>query len=180
LALKLPENFAGILGHDLLSRFPMKVDYADEQIIFYHPGKFTPPVDSLSTDFEFFMKIPAININYAGYEGKFLIDLGNSIGLIFHNTFVEKHNLNETFTDVEEMKSSFGGVGGKSQTYAAVGGEFNFGPVELESTPLIVAKSETGLVESTVIDGNIGNLVLKNYSIVLDYSNKKIYILPPE
>jgi len=174
------DKFAGVIGYDFISNFPLKIDYSNKDLIFYNPSSFIPPDSDLSVDFEFFMKIPAIKADYAGQAGKFIVDLGNSSGLILHGPFVNKYNLKETFSDIEEMKGGITGVGGTSETYAAIGGEFLLGPVKIESTPLMVAQSETGLVESTVIDGNIGNLLLEKFTIILDYLNKKIYILPPD
>ncbi|MFH2034832.1 MAG: retropepsin-like aspartic protease [Candidatus Zixiibacteriota bacterium] len=174
------EHFAGILGYDLLSRFPFKVNFSDSTLIFYNPKLFTPPADDYAIDIEFVMKVPTITASYDGHPGKFLIDFGNSLGLILHSSFIDKYNLKETFTDTMTMTGGIGGIGGSSSAIAAVGGDFEFGPVVIEKTALIYADSKEGITQSVILDGNIGTLILKDFSILLDYERKKIYVLPPE
>ena len=52
--------------------------------------------------------------------------------------------------------------------------------VEIEKPPLMLTEAEHGVVESSEADGNIGNLMLQKFTILMDYVRKKIYILPPE
>jgi hypothetical protein len=178
--LRLPGKLGGILGYSLLSRFPFKLDYAAGRVTFYSPHKFIPPDSVWGVDIEFCMKAPIVPADYGDIRGDFLIDLGNPAGLVLHGPFVAEHNLKETFTDIQEMRAGFSGIGGYSNTYAAVGAGFKIGAIERKSLPLIVAEAETGVVESKKIDGNIGNLFLQDFSIIMDYANKKMYILPAE
>ncbi len=181
IKLDLPGEFGGVIGFDLLSRMPFKVDYNNEIITFYRENVLTVPAEADSIPFEFTMKIPVIDAIYnKNIHGKFLLDLGNSLGLIFHRPFVESANLKETFTDIEELKGGVGGIGGMTRTYAATGTIFEIGDFDINSPPLLVAEAKSGIVESQIIDGNVGNLVLKDFVIILDYSNKKLYIVPPK
>jgi hypothetical protein len=91
---------------------------------------------------------------------------------------VDEHNLTETFTDIKDMSAGISGVGGYSNVYAATGSDFKMGAMETETLPLMVAEAEGGIVESRKIDGNIGNLFLRDFSILMDYGRKKLYILP--
>ncbi|UCD94667.1 MAG: aspartyl protease family protein [Candidatus Zixiibacteriota bacterium] len=178
LGLKTPDKLGGIIGYDLMSRFPFRIDYAAGRVILHNPEKFTPPDSAWGVDFEFFMKVPIAPAYYGGIRGDFLIDLGNPVGLVLHRSFVDEHNLTETFTDIKDMRAGISGIGGFSSVYAATGAGFKIGAMETESLPLMVAEAEAGVVESRKIDGNIGNLFLRGFSIMMDYANKKIYILP--
>lgn len=126
------------------------------------------------------MKIPVVKAEYSGLEANLVVDFGNQVGLVFNQAFVEAHKLEGTFTDIEEMNSALGGIGGKSETYAATGGPFRVGPVEIKKTPLMVVAGGLGLSGSTEINGNIGNSFLEQFSIILDYAGRRLYILPPE
>jgi predicted aspartyl protease len=180
LKINVPGKFAGVFGFGFLSRFPFRINYTNEQLVFYHPDKFTPPDSNLAVDLEFFMKIPMITASYGDFSGKFIIDLGNPVSLILHNGFVERYNLKDGFTDIKELAYGISGIGGESKTYAVCGEEFTIGPVTITKPPMMIAESESGLIDSDIIDGNIGNLMLEKFSILLDYSGKKIYILSPE
>jgi len=174
------DGFSGILGYDLLSRFPFGVNFPDSTITFYNPKHFAPPSDDFAVNIEFEMKVPTTTAQYAGHSGKFLIDFGNAFGLILHKSFIEKYNLMNTFTDIMKMTGGIGGVGGNASAYSAVGGKLEIGPVVIEKTALTYTDSEGGLSESVVIDGNIGTFILKDISILLDYERNKIYLLPLE
>jgi len=180
LGLKAPGELGGLIGYDLLSRLPCRIDYAAEKIVFYRSGIFTPPDSTLAIEFETFMKIPVVKAEYSGLEANLVVDFGNQVGLVFNQAFVEAHKLEGTFTDIEEMNSALGGIGGKSETYAATGGPFRVGPVEIKKTPLMVVAGGLGLSGSTEINGNIGNSFLEQFSIILDYAGRRLYILPPE
>ena len=73
------------------------------------------------------------------------------------------------------------GIGAATaRAFAAQGDDFTIGSITVKEPPLLITESETGLVESDIVDGNIGNLLLEKFSILLDYSSKKIYIMSPE
>jgi hypothetical protein len=168
----------GILGYDLLSRFPCKIDYSGERLVLYRPEKFSPPDSELAVNFETFMKVPYIEAEYDGIKADFIIDLGNPFGLILHDSFVSKYNLDSTFADIKEIKEQLGGVGGSSRVYAAVGGLLKIGKVEIKKPPLMVTDSKEGFAGSVEFGGNIGNLMLQEFTIILDYNNKRLYFLP--
>ena len=178
IGLRYEGKLGGILGYDLLSKFPMRVDYAAGRLIFHNPDKFIPPDPGSGIDFELLMKVPLVRAIYDSIPGRFLVDFGNPLGLILHKSFVDKHKLVVTFTDIKEIRGGIGGVGGLSDAYAATGSVFRIGSLELKRLPLMVVGGEGGLVKSSEADGNIGNLLLKDFSIVMDYGKKKIYIAP--
>ena len=180
LSLRLPGELGGLIGYDLLSKLPFKIIYKTKEIMFYRPDRFSPPDSIYAVDFELMLKAPLISAVYGDFSGKFLIDLGNPFGLMLHRAFVEKHNLKETFSDIKEMGGKIGGIGGKSEAYAATGANLLIGAVDIEHPPVMVVEAGRGFSESSTVDGNIGNQLLRNFSILMDYSKKKLYILPPE
>jgi predicted aspartyl protease len=179
MGLRIAEGLGGLLGYDLLSRFPFKVKYSSAELIFYNPESFNSPDSELCVNFEPIMKVPSVRAKYVGVEGRFLVDLGNALGLVLHKSFVKRHNLEATFSDIKGMEGRIRGIGGGAEVYAATGTVFTLGPIEITNPPLIVAEAEMGAVESEVLNGNIGNLLLEKFSILMDYERKKMYILPP-
>jgi len=181
VGFNVPEGIlGGLLGYDLLSRFPLRIDYLGQTLIFYNPKTYrSPPIDN-AIDLEYNMKIPLVDAEICGVSGKFLIDLGNALGLILHRPFVEKNNLIAKFSDISKIPKDISGVGGKSEAYSAIADYFAFGPTYLKELRILVAEGEQGILKSTEVDGNIGNGLLQNFSIILDYPGQKIYIMPLE
>jgi len=171
-------DIGGIMGFDLMHRFPFRLDFKNNRLVFYNPESFTPPDSMLSVDFELHLKVPLVTAQYNDTDGRFLVDFGNALGLILHKSFVEKNDLETTFTEVQPMKGGVGGVGGESDAVAAVGTAFKLGHAEIRNPTLMVAGGTGGLMDSREVDGNIGNLVFRDFSIIMDYKNKKMYILP--
>lgn len=181
VGLNVPDGIlGGLIGYDLLSRFPLRIDYLNENIILYDPAKYQPPSKEYAVNIEFSMKVPLIDAELDGISGKFLIDLGNALGLILHKPFVDNNNLIAKFTDINKIANEISGVGGKSDTYSALVEYFAFGPVNLGELRVLVAEGEQGILKSTDVDGNIGNGLLQNFSVTFDYPAQKVYILPLE
>ncbi|UCD18248.1 MAG: aspartyl protease family protein [Candidatus Zixiibacteriota bacterium] len=178
LNLRLPGKPGGILGYDFLSRFPFRIDYRRRKFTIYHPEAFRPPDSNFAISFDLYMKIPVIAAEIEGCRGEFMVDLGNALGLILHRRFTEHCNIREKLTDIKDMEHSVGGIGGTSQAYAATGHDLRFGAVEVKKVPLAVAGGDEGAFGSAELDGNIGNLLLEKFSVVLDYTSKTIYVLP--
>jgi aspartyl protease len=174
------DKLGGILGYDLVSRFPIKVNYNTKKLIIYNPDRFIPPDSLLSIEFHTFMRIPIVPLSIGGCSGDFMVDLGNSLGLVLHMPFLDKCNIHENLTDKEKMIVKLGGIGGISEAYAAVGHDIRIGMVEMQVVPLIVAESKSGVFNSRELDGNIGNLMLDQFSVLLDYNAGLIYLLPAE
>ncbi|MEW5922754.1 MAG: aspartyl protease family protein [Candidatus Zixiibacteriota bacterium] len=172
------EGFGGVVGFDLLQRFPFRLDFRDNFLVFYNPDTFVPPDSEFAVDFEFHLKVPVVQAQYDKIKGRFLVDFGNALGLILHKAFVDNNNLDSTFSEVKKMERGVGGVGGQSDGFAAIGTMFKFGPAEILNPTLMVAGGSGGIMDSREIDGNIGNLVLRDFSVLMDYKNKKMYILP--
>lgn len=178
LGIAVHGEFGGILGFDLLSRFPIRISYNDSQATFYNANRFIAPNDSNAISLDFLMKIPVIDAELNGYKGRFAIDLGNSLGLILHSSFVDKYNISREFTDIKEMKVSLGGVGGQTEAYAAMANAFTIGWFIIKAPPLLVAGGNKGLINSEELDGNIGNLMLKKFDLVFNYATNKLYLFP--
>ncbi|PKK84767.1 MAG: hypothetical protein CVT49_01030 [candidate division Zixibacteria bacterium HGW-Zixibacteria-1] len=172
------ENFGGIVGFDLLQRFPFRLDFKKNSLIFYNPDTFVPPDSNFAVDFELHLKVPLVQAQYGNITGRFLVDFGNALGLILHKSFVDKNKLDSTFSEIKKMERGVGGVGGQSEAYAAVGTVFKVGPAEIIKPTLMVAGGSGGLMDSREVDGNIGNLMLRDFSVLMYYKNKKMYILP--
>ncbi|HPC10728.1 MAG TPA: aspartyl protease family protein [candidate division Zixibacteria bacterium] len=169
----------GILGHDFLSRFPVLIDYSDSTLTAYNPAAFTAPAGGTAVDFHLTMLVPTISASVGGVEGDFIIDLGNSVGLVLHDRFFQDHRLDTVLTNLASVDRPIGGVGGTARTRSAVVPAFRIGGMVLSDVPVVIPESTQGLAGSTELAGNIGNLVLQEFRVLLDYRASRVYFYPP-
>ncbi len=178
LSITIPDKPAGLLGYDFISRFPLRINYSALKMVIYNPSRFKQPDSASMIDIDFMLKIPVIDANIDSAGGKFLVDLGNSLGLILHKSFSDKHNLEAGFTDIKKMGKSIGGIGGQAEAYAATGKTFQIGKIVIDNPPLLIADGDAGVIRSGNVDGNIGNLMLMKFDLLLNYRMRKLYLFP--
>jgi hypothetical protein len=166
--------FGGVLGYDLLSRFPVLVDYQARELVFYDPSRFSHSGGGREVPFELTMQVPTIEAELNGITGRFLVDLGNSLGLIVHRAFSLRHNLEEVLDNVQETSTGVGGVGGSAAGKTAYVASFAFGDVRISDLRVLLPLDAGGLSGSGDLAGNIGNLVLQQFRVLFDYRNRRL------
>jgi len=169
-------TFGGLLGHDFLALFPLMVDYVDSSVTIFNPATFSPSDSGIEIDFHLVGEVPVVTGILNGIEGDFIVDLGNSFGLILHHQFVQKHDLLESLQEVVDASDQVSGVGGTMAMKTGYASEFRMGDVLLTSLPVFLPDSSAGLTGSNDLAGNIGNLVLQNFQVLFDYSNSKLIL----
>ena len=168
--------FGGLLGYDFLSRFPVMIDYGQSILIVYNPETYHPEPGGTEIPFQLTMQVPTIRGEINGIEGDFIVDLGNSFGLILHSAFVSGNQLEEKLDDIRDTRGAFGGIGGAVTGRSAYAATFKFGDILLQSIRVLLPDSAMGMVGSEELAGNIGNLVLENFRVVLDYKNSRLLL----
>lgn len=177
------DNFGGILGYDFLARYPVLIDYQDETITIFNPDNFTPDSGGVTLDFYQTMLVPTITAAINGVHGEFVVDLGNSFGVILNPGFVEKNKIEQSLTDIKENKAAIGGVGGQLAGKNGVAQTFTMGSngeVQIDGLRVLMPESSTGMTGLNRIAGNIGNLILNQFNVLLDYNRNKIILYPNE
>jgi len=172
--LSVDREFGGILGHDFLSRFPIMVDYQNSELTIYNPANFIPPAEGHEVPFKLTMLVPTIEAEIEGIKGDFIVDLGNSFGLVLHNQFFDRHGLDNLLDNISTNTGTFGGIGGKLESKSGRAGHFKFGDLILEDIEVLIPFRGEGLSGSSQLAGNIGNQLLKRYKVLFDYGNNML------
>ena len=164
---------AGILGYDFISRFVTRVDFAREEITFFRPESFvySGPGHAIPMGIE--NNIPAVEMEVDGkYRGQWRLDIGAAVS-VFHHHAVEKFGL-AARTGVERVAA---GMGGK-QRHRLV----RFADAELAGfkikRPVISVPLEAGpgALSGTSVLGTVGNSVLHNFVLYLDYQGSRLIV----
>jgi len=166
--------FGGVLGYDFLSRFPIMIDYAGRALTVYNPDRFELPEGGEEVPFHLTMQVPTIEAELNGIHGSFLIDLGNAFGLILHDRFVQANGLEDKLDDVQDISGVLGGFGGQVAAKSAYAASFAFGGVRVQSLRVFLSGSAEGIAGSEELAGNIGNMFLEQFRLLIDYNNSRL------
>jgi outer membrane lipoprotein-sorting protein len=167
-------EIAGILGYDFLSRFVTKIDYANEQVSFYTPGRFEyhgdgKVIDSPLGDDRLFA-IPIVVDSE--YSGKWHLDIGAS-GEDFHFEFANTHNLPEK----EGIEAVAFGAAGALKTKRAQFKSIAIDGFTIDNPIIGIPYQEgRGSLGGQSIIGNVGNTFLRHFVLFLDYKNQQIIL----
>ena len=178
LRMDNPGTLGGLIGYDLLSRFPVKVDFRRRLLTIYNPSKWTPSDSQYAVPLNLTSKVPSVEVEIDSAIGNFLVDLGNSIGLILHKSFADKHNLMAGFSDIKDEVGGISGIGGSTTAKSARGTLLRIGRTEIKRPALLVIDGEAGVLRSSELDGNLGNSILAQFLVLFDYQNRKLYLTP--
>ena len=165
-------DVVGILGYDFLSRFVVKIDYANELLSFYDPEGFEysgggEVVDRPLRDRFFVVPIIVDGV----YSGDWTLDIGAG-GSSFFFPFAEQHG----FTEREGVEYLSGGAGGYRPSKVLRFGTLEIAGFTLED-PLISTPLQTGgALGSTEGTGNLGNSVLRHFVVYLDYERQHVVL----
>ncbi len=168
--------FGGVLGYDFLSRFPVCIDYQNLQLTVYNPEAFVAPPGGVEVPFYLTLSIPTVAATLEGIEGEYIVDLGNPFGLIVHPLFAEAHDLIEKLDHVRDAGMAIGGIGGEIRSRTGLADLFRLGEVEVSDLTVLLAEGSGGLTQSEDLAGNIGNLVLENFRVLLDYAGRRLIL----
>jgi Aspartyl protease/PDZ domain len=166
---------AGLLGHNLLARFAVRLDYESRTLTltperdFYYRGAGTH-VPLFFAD----NTIPVIPAAADGIAGRFEIDTGSSDAIVLQRRFVEQSGFEARYPGGPHMK--VGGADGIFETIAARLSRFTIANAEIER-PVVELPSDgrSGLPRPDV-DGSIGYQILRQFVITFDYWHRDIWL----
>ena len=166
-------DIVGIMGHDFLSRFVVKIDYAEKTLSFYHPDRFEYKGEGKVIDAPLRNKLfslPAIVDEK--YKGRWTLDIG-AFDVSFHYPYAKENGM-LSLKGVERISADLGGQHGERTIRfrsMELGGYKVLNP--LINVPLNMGK---GSNVSKEIIGNIGNTLLRHFTVYLDYKRQQVII----
>ncbi|WP_426477612.1 PDZ domain-containing protein [Chryseobacterium sp. CBSDS_008] len=174
----IPVN--GVIGYHFFKDHPIYIDYASKKITVYENA------DLLKKKIRKFEEFP-ITIErdkpylYAGVEmtnekkdSKLLIDLGNSDAIWLFPALIKNFVYNRPNID-DFLGRGFNGdiYGKRSRIHNFYLGDFKF------EKPLTAMPDEFSIQHVNLVEnrkGSIGGEIMRRFTVVFDYSNKKLYL----
>jgi outer membrane lipoprotein-sorting protein/predicted aspartyl protease len=168
----------GILGYDIFSKFVVKVDYENQKLTLYEPSSFKYEGKGGILPITLEESHPHIKAKVDGqYEGNFVIDTGARSSLVLHTPFVQKYNLGAKTGKKIDVFSGIG-IGGKAMGKLTRVKSVQIGSFNIPAPVTTLSSSEKGAFASEKIDGNIGGGILKRFTVIFDYPNKRMILEP--
>ncbi len=177
----LGKQVDGILGADILEGLVMKIDYQYGEITLINPHYGISKIikNHQKFDIDIADSKPYLNCEVEVVPNKRLISkmlLDTGAGLTFM-----LHNNTDTLLKLPEniVKGNLGkGLGGDIEGFFGRAHRLGFGPFEFRSAFCNFQEIDIDVLRTKKIirNGLIGNLLLERFSVIIDFSDKKLYL----
>lgn len=167
----------GICGYDLFSRAVVEVGAAPAAVALHDPERYRLPRGGWQ-QLSLAEKIPYVRARFeGGREGRFKLDTGSSIPVIFHSPAVERLAL---LKERQTTASRTGGVGGATESRTGTLEWFELAGRRFRKPEVRFSLARTGELADAHALGAVGAPLLAPFTTVLDYARKRIAFLENE
>jgi hypothetical protein len=164
----------GLLGYELARSTVVQIDYASRRITFFRPDSFRKAANAIALPIRFAMNSEAVvEAIIDGKRGEFQLDTGQDIGLSVNRPFAQRCGLIAKYGKGE--KGVVEGIGGRGEAVEFTPAMFAVGGFNPPVGDADILLSETGTAADEHIAGAIGNGVLKQFTVTLDYEHRVAY-----
>ncbi len=171
----------GLIGYDFFSSFIVKINYAAGMLKLYSPSVSYIPRKGYKIPIEIEERKPYLTASVSAEPGKqrdakLIIDTGAG-----HPISLETDSLQPYKVPEPNIRANLGiGLNGAISGYIARIPFVKIGKYELKKVISAFPdyKDAAGKFQSVTRNGNIGNTILRRFSVVFDYNNLCIYLKP--
>jgi predicted aspartyl protease len=172
----------GVLGYAFFHQFVVTIDYANSLLTVSEPSYFVPALDALALPFSLSNSKPVLQTSLTfgkrTYASRLLIDTGASHDLLLHDDLGAKTKGLLLGGSEGTLGVGFGGsIHGRKGVFHQIhmGHQVDFRNV-MALFPEEGQYSKTAALDQ---DGSIGNGLLKDYLVTIDYLRETLYLQKP-
>lgn len=174
----------GIIGYDVLRRYPLEVNMDQQRIIIYSASRDLPKVKGTPLSFRFFPQIPFLPEirasfkarNGKTYSGDYLLDSGAGLTALLNTPYVQAEQLDAL--PGKRMTLRTAGVTVPSERTVTRIDAFSFSGFHFEDLPIQLARTQGGISALPQIAGLLGNELLYRFNLLFDFPDQAIYLSP--
>jgi hypothetical protein len=171
-------GFDGIVGYEVLARFSARLDFANESLeLASDPRAF--PGTGISVPMTLDERQPQVDGMLDGIPGAMTIDTGSESGADVYAPFVRAHDLVARYHAVP-IGSPTQGIGGPVRASIARGAELRLGELRIPNVLLLLTDAAAGAEANPTVAVNLGDRVLRRYTLVFDYRGGTIRFDTPQ
>ena len=173
----------GLLGHDVLQRFAVEIDYLQRRVRFYDPARYRYKGTGTTVRFTADADLPLLraSVKVRGRRpipARLLLDTGASgLCMILTTPFAEQHGLHRLAPAIEAPIGT-GLVGELHGTIVRLQ-ELRLGGMTILAPTTGLGGEYKGFLARTDIDGVIGNSVFESSRLIVDYAGHRAIVEPP-
>jgi outer membrane lipoprotein-sorting protein len=165
----------GAIGYDLLSRYIVRINYADKLLTLYDKGTSPRPDWGSRCDLTIDFRLPYIEAKVNdSIKGMFRLDTGSRSSVDFNSPFVKEHGLIDTVAN-EYATTKLVGLGGTIQSLMGFLPSLELCGAKIDSLFAGYSTSVGGMFSGRNTAGNIGSGVLKGFAVTFDYNDEAVY-----
>ncbi|HEV8020725.1 MAG TPA: aspartyl protease family protein [Candidatus Lustribacter sp.] len=163
----------GILGYPFFASSLVQLDFANRVMRFGPPGSFAPAGDRIDLDTD--REIPeAVFRLDNSMDVPFIVDTGNSGGLLLYGPFVDAHPA--VAPGLGSTAGSYVGVGGTDRSYGTRVRSLQLGSTTLSDQSADVIEAKSGAFADRIDAGNVGLGLLRKFVVTFDFANHALYL----
>lgn len=176
------KHFAGLLGAPILKGYVVQFDFPATRLRLFEPAAFTPPPGAARVPFTLMEDLPVVEVTVDAGTGplpaRLMVDTGAGTFIDLNRPFVERHRLVEAVADATAADRP-AALGGPAPFLYATGRQVMFGGRVFDRPRLGLSRSTTGSSARSERDGVLGNEVLQDLVVTVDYARLSLYLQPP-
>jgi len=170
-----------IVGHDLLSRAVVEIDYAARMLRITDPAKFKTPDGVASLPLTFKQNLPYVKASFTlpgrkPVEGVFVLDVGAATALTLGPDVVEREKALDAVP--RTLRSRNGGVGGVVENRIGRIDRLQLGHYSVQAPVTVFRRPGPGAISAPGTAGNIGGEVLRRFTLTFDYRKARLWLTP--
>ena len=173
------KHYAGLLGAPILMRYAVQFAFASRTLRLIDPSTYRPPVDAVQIPFELQENLPIVRATLdAGsgtLEARLMVDTGASQFVDLNRPFVEAHRLVDILNDATPSDRP-AGLGGSAPFLYGTAKRVTLGSLVFERPRIGLSRAQTGSSSRRDRDGIIGNALLQQFVMTVDYRRHTIVL----
>lgn len=182
LSAPLGRRLGGIIGNDIIGKFALEIDYANQKLNFYDPSSYqyrgagqVIPL-SIEGDGNLFARAEVEIFGHAPLKGRFEIDTGSTGSVQFNAPYVKRHRLLSYFLRPKQV--NLGGMGGAAGAFAARVRAVRLGTFTLYGPIAQFSQATKGDAASAKHDGLLGGEIFSRFKMIVDLSRRRMILEP--
>lgn len=178
IVLDLPgSGLDGIIGYELLARFAARLDLANDTVELAADARAFAG-SGVAVPMTFDDRQPQVDGALDGIPATITIDTGSVSSADVNTPFVHAHDLVARY-HATASGYPIVGLGGPVRAFYARADELRLGELRVRDVPLLLTEATAGAESNPTVAINVGDQVLRRYTLVLDYRAGTLRFDPP-
>lgn len=172
------EKVDGIIGYSFFSRYIVKINFDNNMVEVYSPGKIIYPREGTLLHPAFTnLPIQWLSIKDRKKIGfNYYFDTGAGLCLLLSEDFAKDSSI--LLSKRKPVVTQAEGLGGKLQMRLTLIKEVRVGPYKFRKVPTYLYKDDYNVTSYPFTGGLLGNDLLRRFNMVINYPNREIHLSP--